>query len=82
MSSTTLMQETLTPKKFELFRKGQMSLTLLTYVFSQDFAFSAPTPAAQVVCGNTANGRTAWKQEDGNATFADWQGAQLSTELL
>jgi len=51
-----------------------------SYQFAQEFAFSAPTPAAQVVCGSTANGRTAWKREADNTTFADWQGAQLPGE--
>lgn len=51
-----------------------------SYQFSQDFAFSAPTPAAQVVCGSTANGRTSWKLGDGNTIFADWQDAQLPAE--
>lgn len=49
-----------------------------SYQFTQDYAFSAPTPAAQVVCGSTATGRTAWKTESGNMTFADWQDSQLS----
>ena len=51
-----------------------------TYLFTQDYAFSAPTPAAQVVCGSTANGRTAWKTALGNTTFAEWQDAQLPAE--
>jgi len=51
-----------------------------SYQFAQEYAFSAATPAAQVVCGSTANGRTAWKSNPGNATFADWQDAQLPTE--
>lgn len=50
-----------------------------SYQFTQDFAFSAPTPAAQVVCGSTANGRTAWKSVEDSTTFADWQDAQLPT---
>lgn len=51
-----------------------------TYRFTQDYAFSAPTPAAQVVCGSTANGRTAWKTDPGNVTFAEWQDAQLPAD--
>ncbi len=51
-----------------------------SYRFTQDYAFSAPTPAAQVVCGSTANGRTAWKTEPGNVSFAEWQDAQLPAD--
>ncbi|WP_434644148.1 GIY-YIG nuclease family protein [Achromobacter piechaudii] len=51
-----------------------------SYRFTQDYAFSAPTPAAQVVCGTSANGRTAWKTVQENITFADWQDAQLPAD--
>lgn len=46
-----------------------------SYVFSQDYAFTAATPAAQVVSGTPINGRTAWKmqRDDQTVTFADWQ---------
>lgn len=53
-----------------------------SHKFSQDFGFSAPTPAAQVVCGTTANGRTAWRHESDNTTFADWQDKQLPTDTI
>ena len=48
--------------------------------FVQDYAFSAPTPAAQVVSGSTAHGRTAWKVKGETTTFADWQDLQLPSE--
>lgn len=51
-----------------------------SYRFTQDYAFSAPTPAAQVVCGTSANGRTAWKTVQENITFAEWQDAQLPAD--
>lgn len=49
------------------------------YTFTQDYAFSAPTAAAQVVSGSTVNGRNAWKTST-NQTLADWQDAQLPPE--
>lgn len=47
------------------------------YRFSQDYAFSAPTSAAQVVCGSSANGRTAWRSVIDGSTYAEWESAQL-----
>lgn len=49
----------------------------VSYRFSQEYAFGAATPAAQVVCGTPINGRTAWKSNPGNTTFAEWQDALL-----
>lgn len=34
--------------------------------FSQDYEFSSPSTAASMVVGASANGRTAWKDADGN----------------
>lgn len=47
------------------------------YQFTQDYAFNAPTAAAQVVCASSANGRTFWRHKLLDQTFADWQDAQL-----
>jgi len=47
------------------------------YEFSQDYAFTAATAAAQVVCGSTANGRAAWRTVDKNISFSEWQDALL-----
>jgi hypothetical protein len=47
-------------------------------VFTQDYAFSSPSAAASVVSGRTANGRTHWRLELGNKTYADWQDEQVS----
>lgn len=80
-TETPSLQPTYKNLRAQLVQNGVLvDLDDNTFEFSQDFAFSAPTPAAQVVCGSTANGRTAWKQEDGNTTFADWQDAQLPVE--
>ncbi len=45
--------------------------------FVQDHPFNAATPAAQVVSGQTINGRIAWKLRDGSLTFAEWQDTKL-----
>ena len=40
------------------------------YRFSQDYAFSSPTLAAQIVLGRSANGRTEWKDSSGKTLKA------------
>ena len=37
------------------------------YVLSRDYVFSAPSAAAQVLLGRSANGRLDWKDEDGRS---------------
>lgn len=44
--------------------------------FSQDYAFNAATPAAQVVSGQSVNGRIVWKA--GDKTYAQWEEQQLA----
>ena len=50
-----------------------------SYRFSQDYAFGAPSAAAQVVSGSTVNGRAVWKTTTG-LTLAEWQDARLPAE--
>jgi hypothetical protein len=52
------------------------------YVFGEDYAFSSPSAAAAVVCGRSANGRTAWVVEDTGQTYAAWQEQQLNISEL
>ena len=40
------------------------------YRFTQNYSFSSPTVAAQVVLGRSANGRTEWKDEQGRTLKA------------
>ena len=47
-----------------------------SFRFAQDYAFTAATPAAQVVSGQTVNGRIAWKAKD--RTFAQWEDELLT----
>jgi hypothetical protein len=44
--------------------------------FTQDYAFSAISPAANVVTGQTVNGRNTWKLNSG-LTFGEWQQKQI-----
>jgi hypothetical protein len=46
--------------------------------FAQDYAFAAATPAAQVVSGQSINGRIAWKAND--RTLAQWEDDSLRTD--
>jgi len=48
--------------------------------FTQDYAFTAISPAAQVVSGQSVNGRIVWRLKDGSQTFAEWQDVQLHEE--
>lgn len=50
-----------------------------SYRFTQDYSFSAPSAAAQVVSGTTVNGRAVWRADDGR-TLAEWQDSQLPGE--
>lgn len=45
-------------------------------VFSQDYMFRAPSPAAEVVLGRSENGRRVWKDKDGK-TLAELQGEMM-----
>ncbi len=75
---TPSLQPTYKNLRIQLIQSGVLdSIDDQSYRFTQDYAFSAPTPAAQVVCGSSANGRTAWKTGDDGTTFADWQDEQL-----
>lgn len=47
--------------------------------FAQDYAFTAATPAAQVVSGQSVNGRIAWKAHD--KTFAQWEDELLKRSV-
>lgn len=51
------------------------------YVFQQDYAFSSPTGAAQVIVGGVVNGRLAWKLADGR-TYKEWQEAHVEAQAV
>lgn len=75
------LQQTYKNLRAQLIQNGVLqSIDNSSYKFSQDYAFSAATPAAQVVCGNTANGRSAWKVDGTGISFADWQDQQLPSD--
>jgi hypothetical protein len=47
------------------------------YQFTQDYSFSAPSTAAAVVLGRSANGRIEWKAADGR-TLKEIQAAEAN----
>lgn len=48
--------------------------------FTQDYSFSSPSAAAQVVAGFPVNGRTAWKMVGTAKSFAEWQDEQMPVD--
>jgi hypothetical protein len=42
-------------------------------VFQKDYAFSSPSAAAAILNGQSANGRTAWRETCTGKTFAEWE---------
>lgn len=49
-------------------------------VFSTDYAFQSPSAAAAIVLGRSSNGRTAWKVENQNTTYHEWDEIRLSAQ--
>ena len=47
-----------------------------SFVFASNYSFSSVSTAAASVKGANANGRTAWKLEDGKTTYAEWEEGQ------
>lgn len=48
------------------------------YRFSQNYSFTSPSSAASVVAGGSINGRTEWKVQDSNETYAEWDEARMN----
>ncbi len=46
--------------------------------FIENYAFSSPSSAANVVTGRPSNGRVEWKLKGTNITYAEWEAAQLA----
>lgn len=47
--------------------------------FVDDYAFNSPSAAAAVVLGRNANGRTSWKVDGTDLTYAEWQNQQIES---
>lgn len=60
----TIKKSTVKERK-ELINKGVIIKEGDKLVFSQDHLFTSPTPAAQIVMGRSATGRTEWKDKEG-----------------
>ena len=61
----------------ELISNGVLALQGELYQFTQDYTFSAPSTAAAVVLGRSANGRVEWKASDGR-TLKEIQEAEAN----
>jgi len=61
----------------ELIGNGVLGLQGGLYQFTQDYSFSAPSTAAAVVLGRSANGRIEWKAADGR-TLKELQEAEAA----
>lgn len=59
-----------------LIEDGILVLNDGRYIFEQSYGFTAITAAAQVVSGQTVNGRAVWRTPDG-VFYRDWQDAQI-----
>ena len=56
--------------RMELLNQGVLRDEGTCYVFTQDYAFSAPSSAASVLMGGSTNGRTAWQTAEGRTLKA------------
>jgi hypothetical protein len=61
----------------ELINNGVLAMQGALYQFTQDYTFSAPSTAAAVVLGRSANGRVEWKAADGR-TLKEIQEAEAA----
>lgn len=65
----------------ELVANGVLVLADGLYRFTQDYSFSSPSTAAEVVLGRSANGRIEWKDAQGR-TLKALQEAQAAVSVL
>jgi hypothetical protein len=49
------------------------------YVFTRDYPFKSPSAASAVVLGRNDNGRTSWKVQGINQTYAQWEANKVTT---
>ncbi|WP_417804260.1 GIY-YIG nuclease family protein [Thalassospira lucentensis] len=47
--------------------------------FKDDTLFSSPSAASAIIFGRPDNGRTTWRVEGTNKTYADWQNEQINS---
>jgi len=62
----------------ELKRTGVLQEQGAYSIFTQPYAFKAPSAAAAVVQGRTANGRVEWKVQKTGVTYKDWEASQVT----
>jgi hypothetical protein len=74
---TPSLQATYKSSRLQLIDSGLLVEEGDSYIFTQDFAFYSISSAAQVVSGQSVNGRTAWKIADTSQTYAEWQESRI-----
>lgn len=62
----------------ELTKAGVLQPKGTHCVFTQAYAFTSPSAAADVVLGRSANGQEEWRTESGGMTYKAWEAQQLS----
>lgn len=63
------LTQSLLDKRNELIAQGTIDSN---YAFTQDYTFSSPSTAASIICGNSTNGKIAWKNSHG-LTLKDYE---------
>ena len=51
-----------------------------SYSFMQNYSFSSPSGASDMITGNSTNGRIMWKISNTGQTYSDWDNARLESE--
>lgn len=64
----------------ELLKSGILQINGKVAEFTENYAFNSPSAAAAVINGRAANGRTAWRTEDGKITYANWEEQNLHSD--
>ena len=72
------LQPTYKNLRHELQQNGVLVPDGDSFQFTQDYAFTAVTAAAQVVSGQTVSGRAVWRHRSSDKTFGEWQNEQVA----
>jgi Domain of unknown function (DUF4357) len=76
-SSETQRQHTYSNYHDQLLNSGVLRLNGELCIFEENYAFPSVSAAAAVINGRPSNGRTEWKLEGTNKTYAEWEEDQL-----
>ncbi|OSQ44800.1 GIY-YIG nuclease family protein [Thalassospira sp. MCCC 1A01428] len=51
-------------------------------IFAEDYSFSSPSAASNVILGRSDNGRISWRIKPTGETYADWQNSQIEHSMI